>query len=91
MPEQSQVSVLSWDDFAVAIAEVLGLRSDGLEPGTRLVEDLAIDSMGSLHLQVAIYELAGVLASLDALGDLGTLGDAHGLYLTLRMGVRASA
>jgi RimJ/RimL family protein N-acetyltransferase len=70
------------DQFCISVAAALGLDRDAVHPDDRLVEDLAVDSLGALVLQDLI-EGDGGISEFDLSDGLGTVRDTYLLYLTI--------
>lgn len=59
----------SWERFAAALAEITQLPLDAVNPGSRLIEDLGLDSLALVELVVfaiETYNPATVSKELDA-------------------------
>ena len=71
--------VLAFDDFALRIADALGIEPADVVPGARLMEDLGLDSFDLVEAMAVVEEL-GVRLPDDVAVDLETVGDLYGEY-----------
>lgn len=73
------------------LVDHLGLAPDALSPGTRLDEDLAIDSLDLLDFGMILSDRHRTELTLDVLKLAHTLGDLTSLVVAAEGDCRASA
>jgi acyl carrier protein len=76
-------SGLDFDEMCSVLASELGFDPDGLNPDTRLVEDLGLDSVSHFELLLLLEEL-GADVKIETLSSLSSLSDVHFAYLQHR-------
>jgi acyl carrier protein len=57
-----------WQSFAASVAQVAGLPAERVEPGTKVIEDLGLDSLALTELVVLLideYDMASLYKSLE--------------------------
>ena len=71
----------AWEEFRARLAELAGVPVGDVTPGSRLVEDLGLDSLGVTEVAVLLlvdYELEGLSDELQRSGWEGvTAGDVY--------------
>ena len=78
-PLPEQAGLMDLDHFCVAVADALGMETSRVEPTSRLVQDLGMDSLGAVVLQ-DLVDPAGV--DTDIVDCSTTVREAYLRYLT---------
>jgi RimJ/RimL family protein N-acetyltransferase/acyl carrier protein len=79
-PDIGATDAEPFDVFAAQLGQRLGRRFAGVEPTTRLTEDLGFDSVDRLEL-LGLFDEQGIEVPDELVATLATLGDLHH-YLT---------
>ena len=68
--------------FTNLLLGLIGIESDRPpSAGTRLFEDLELDSLQAFELIICIESIAGVLVPPEEMPNIWTLGDAYDYYV----------
>ena len=76
-------SPLTFDEFRLELAPVVGLQSEELKEGKLLSEELGLDSLDLFRMAVFAEDEAGVLFVDAPFPDMSTVGDVYKYYEAL--------